>query len=799
MGFLVCRGRNFSRPGIVIAVAAVLFSCGLVRDAQADVNDVAGFFLIKANDHHQMSPANPLPKTNPFTFAVGANPRTSTPPSIVSATFQAPSQPVRAMGGDGTGNFFFSQGGFPTLASMNTAYPNGNYIFSFQTITPPTAFNPQLLFTGDNYPSTVPKILNGQWSTGGFQIDATQSFTFSTNSFSPFQGGGASIMVLQIYDASNNIVFTSSITTPTASPMFNMPANTLDPGQYYGAAIVFANRTLGTLGLNTQTTTNFQVATDFKIATIAGIPAVSGPTFPFGTVGQPFYYQIIATGHPFSYGATNLPPGLRVDNTLGIISGTPTAPASGPVVLSATNANGTGNKTITPTIQNPPASGPLIVSSTSAFYYAGQPFKFQVVTTRATPAARISATGLPAGLTIDPVKGLISGTTNAVGSFTVNLTVTDGNFSVPGFLQLTFTNDSDYPVITNANKVFLPRNQFFSYQIATPGADDPTDPPTYTMMGTLPAGLGFNPATGTISGTYTGVQGPIGIDGFSGGALLGSVQLFGTNSHGTSTFQLLFLAPPTGAVNISTRTAVGTGDNVLIGGFIITGTAPKAVVIRAIGPSIPIPGVLQDPTLELRNGSQVVPNDNWKTTQEQLIRDTGLQPSDDRESAIIVALDPGNYTAIVAGKNGGTGIALVEVYDLGTATFDSTNLSRLGNIATRGQVGSGDNVMIGGFIVQTVATKIVARAIGPSLSALGVPGALQDTLLTLKDSNGVTLISNNDWQTGQPTEITNAGLAPSDPREAALFSNLVPGQYTTIVSGNNNTTGVALVEVYALP
>jgi hypothetical protein len=194
----------------------------------------------------------------------------------------------------------------------------------------------------------------------------------------------------------------------------------------------------------------------------------------------------------------------------------------------------------------------------------------------------------------------------------------------------------------------------------------------------------------------------------------------------------------------------------------------------------------------------VFPNDNWKSTQEQLIRDTGLQPGDDRESAIVIALDPGNYTAIVSGKNGATGIALVEVYDLGTATFDTTNLARLANIATRGLVGSGDSVMIGGFIVQTIPTRVVVRAIGPSLSPLGVAGALQDPTLALKDSNGATLISNNDWQQGQPIEIQNAGLAPSDPRESALISTLTPGQYTAIVSGNNNATGVALVEVYAL-
>ena len=274
-------------------------------------------------------------------------------------------------------------------------------------------------------------------------------------------------------------------------------------------------------------------------------------------------------------------------------------------------------------------------------------------------------------------------------------------------------------------------------------------------------------------------------------------------THGTSTFQLLFLAASSGAVNISTRLLVGTGENVLIGGFIITGNAPKVVIIRALGPSTGVPGALQDPTLELHDSADhVVFNDNWRTTQEQIIRDTGIPPTDDRESAIVIGLDPGNYTAIVAGKNGATGIGLVEVYDLGTASLDTSGNARLANIATRGFVDTGDNVMIGGFIIQRVATRVVVRAIGPSLSAFGITGALQDPTLELKDANGATLISNDDWQQGRPPEeiqeIQQVGLAPTDTRESALVTTLPPGQYTAIVSGKDNTTGVALVEVYAL-
>jgi hypothetical protein len=251
-------------------------------------------------------------------------------------------------------------------------------------------------------------------------------------------------------------------------------------------------------------------------------------------------------------------------------------------------------------------------------------------------------------------------------------------------------------------------------------------------------------------------------------------------------------------LNIATRLRVQSGENVLIGGFIITGSDSKKVIIRGIGPSLAqfLSGTLSDPTLELFQGNtSLASNNDWKESQAE-VEATGIPPTNDRESAIVRTLAPGSYTAILRGNNGLTGIAVVEAYDL-----DQSANSTLANIATRGFVEADDNVMIGGLIVGPAAgpsAKVVVRAIGPSLSKFGIAGALQDPTLDLVDSNGVTLRSNNNWKDSQQTEIEAAGLPPSDTREAALVQTLAPGNYTAIVRGVGNTTGVGLVEVYNL-
>lgn len=242
-----------------------------------------------------------------------------------------------------------------------------------------------------------------------------------------------------------------------------------------------------------------------------------------------------------------------------------------------------------------------------------------------------------------------------------------------------------------------------------------------------------------------------------------------------------------------------TGDNILIGGFIITGNDPKKVLLLAKGPSIavggnPVPGRMTDPTLELHagNGALMTSNDNWvDSPNRDQIESSGLAPSDSRESAIIQTLVPGVYTGVLAGKDNGTGIALIEVYDL------AASKSILANISSRGLVDTGDNVMIGGFIAgnQNGNTKVLVRGIGPSLQGK-VPNPLSDPILELHDSNGNTLETNDDWKDSpNRAQIEATGIQPSNDRESAIIRTVSPSGYTAILRGKTGN-GIAVVEIY---
>ena len=258
-------------------------------------------------------------------------------------------------------------------------------------------------------------------------------------------------------------------------------------------------------------------------------------------------------------------------------------------------------------------------------------------------------------------------------------------------------------------------------------------------------------------------------------------------------------------LNLSTRTFIGTGDAVLIGGFILQGGNSTTLVLRALGPSLTAQGVsgaLADPVLELQdaNGMVLASNNDWQTDSDSsAIRRVGLAPMDSHESALRVTLPAGAniraYTAIVRGAQPGvTGIGLVELYDLQQSN------SRAVNISTRGSVLPGNGVMIAGCIIGGSQTKdVIVRGLGPSLTGRGVAGAVNDPQLQLVNSSGTTVAANDNWMQGpDATAIQNFGLAPQIADEAALFATLMPGAYTAIESPAPQNSGIGLIEVYDL-
>jgi predicted outer membrane repeat protein len=247
--------------------------------------------------------------------------------------------------------------------------------------------------------------------------------------------------------------------------------------------------------------------------------------------------------------------------------------------------------------------------------------------------------------------------------------------------------------------------------------------------------------------------------------------------------------------NVSTRLPVLSGEQVGIVGVIVSGNSNKPLLIRGVGPSIPVDDRMQDPTLELYSGDTLLAfNDNWKDTQQAQIQQTGIAPTDDREAAIYRELPAGLYTSVLRGKNDTTGVALIEWYDLAIGPE-----TKVVNISTRGFIGTGDGVLITGFFCGS-RTRVVVRAIAPSLGNAGVQGALQDPRLDLVDSNGTVLRQNDNWKNSiQRDEINALGFGPADDREAAIIATLPAGNYTGVMTGVGGSTGVGLVEVYNLP
>lgn len=358
----------------------------------------------------------------------------------------------------------------------------------------------------------------------------------------------------------------------------------------------------------------------------------------------------------------------------------------------------------------------------------------------------------------------------------------------------------------NAKLVTTPSSQSgttFGYPGTTPAisANGSADGIVWAAENGAPATLHAYDANNLATELYNSNQAPNERDHFGTGnkfivPTIANGKAYVGTTDGVGVFGLF--DPPRFA-NIATRPSVGTAENVLIGGFIVSGAHPKDVIVRALGPSLqvnglPLPGALADPTIELHgpNGLMVTNDNRMGSPNKGQITAAGRAPNDPKESAIFATLAPGDYTAVVAGAGGTTGIGLVEAYDLSTAPAPS----RFANISSRGFVGTGDDVLIGGIIVRGAAAQpIVFRAIGPGV---GVSGALPDPTLDIHDANGALIGANDNWRSDQEAELTASGLAPGNNLDAALIATLPLGDYTAVVTGADGTTGVALVEAFAL-
>ena len=578
---------------------------------------------------------------------------------------------------------------------------------------------------------------------------------------------------------------------------------------------------------------------------------LTSATSAAGVAGEPFTFQLTANLPNVTFFSADLPAGLNLDPVTGVISGAPAA--GGTFVVHFTLSRNGKSATASMTLKIKRAARPIqgVTGFTIAgeeqaspvgdnnFYYTPADGTFSVTGLADNPYAPALGTSVtfsfsgsgetweirfaaPRGVPLTvgryeglngygpfshgpsmelirgssssggeggyfEVKSIAYGADNKVLAFDAKfeMYVHSGSPIVRGEARFATdaSNPPPTPVITSPLALQLTKGAAVNYKITA------TPEPTRYKVYHLPVGLSFDAATATITGV------PLNTGNFD--IVLGAENAAGT---GTARLNLVIFAPapPHTLQNIATRLFVGADADVAIAGVIITGSNPKPIIVRGVGPSLSavgVNGVVLDPQLELRdgNGGVLGANDNWLSGWEA-VHETGLPPSDRKEAAIAATISPGSYTAIMKGYglSGTTGVGLLEVYDL-----DPTSGSRLSNISTRGRVKTGENVMIGGFIIGgDQPTKIVVRGIGPSLAAFGIPGVLPDPVITLHDAHG-PLIQNNDWRENAE-QISATGLAPANDREAAVVVTLAPGNYTAILQDSGGASGVGLIEIYNL-
>jgi PKD repeat protein len=532
------------------------------------------------------------------------------------------------------------------------------------------------------------------------------------------------------------------------------------------------------------------------IAPAGSAPSITNrPLTAAGTVGAPFAFTIVASGSPTSYTATPLPAGLSLVAATGAITGRPAVAGTTVVLLGATNSTGTGTAALTITVG---AAGvvPVITSPSTAPGTVGSPITTYLIEATGLPTS-YSATGLPPGLTLDPLTGAISGTPTTAGTYLVTITATNSAGSSSTTVTMIIAGAAVAPVFTGpATATGAAGTPFVTYFIAATGL-----PTSYTATG-LPPGLSLNALTGAINGTPTS-PGTYG------------VTITATNAYGTSTTTLVISLTPnlsSRITNFAARAISGPGDQTLIMGFVVSGDN-KNILVRGIGPTLSAFGItnpLADPLLTLfDNTGAVATNDDWSTTstgqsQSATIGATAARvgafalPADSKDSSLLFTVNNGAHTTGLLRPNSTTGVALTEIYDLDTVLG-----SRLVNVSARMNVTGGEGTLIAGFsIAGTVPKQVLIRGVGPALAQFGVSGVLADPMIAVY-SGSTQIYSNDNWEAGTSTAAQISAAAaqvgafalPAGSKDAVLLVTLQPGNYTVLVSGGT-ATGVALIEIY---
>jgi PKD repeat protein len=757
------------------------------------------------------------PATVATTGSSGANPSlrvftiTTTGPGIV--TLQA-RQAGQVASPAFTANMLrqsFNVLGLPVINSANTAAGSVGTAFSYAI----TATGSPLSYTASPLPAGLSVVaatgaITGTPTTSGVTVvtltatnatgtslPATLTITVAAAGVAPVISGPTVAAGTVGAAFSYNITATGSPTSYSASPLPAGLSVVAATGAISGTPSS-SGVTVVTLTATNGTGTSLPVTLTITVAAATIAPVITSPITAPGTVGTAFVtYTILATGSPTSYSATGLPAGLTLNLLTGAINGTPTASGVSVVAISATNGAGTGSATLTITIAAA-TSAPIVTSPTVAAGTVGTTFVTYLIGATGLPTV-YSASGLPAGLTLNTLTGAISGTPTLAGTSVVTLTATNSTGSGTATLTITIAASTSAPVIssptTTAGSVGSP---FPTYTIVATG-----QPTTYTATG-LPPGLTIDPLTGTIDGTPT---------------LAGTyvVTVSATNSFGTTTSSLTISIATSGfshIVNFSARAISGVGSDTLIVGFGVSGDG-KNLLVRGIGPALAEFGItnfLAAPTLTLYDSTGAVEESDsgWEVDSSGVndgaeIAATAASvgafalPANSLDSALLVTVDSGIHTTGLLTSNGAPGVGLIEIYDVGGNPYAS-----LTNVSARMEVTSGDGVLIAGFVIAGDAPKtVLIRGIGPTLSAFGVTGVLADPQIAVF-SGGVQIASNAGWGTGTDSASqlstvfaeVGAFALPSGSKDSALVLTLQPGTYTVVVSSVSNSTGVALVEVY---